>query len=98
MFRSVIPAIPVMLLFTVAGGVFYISTAGYLGFGVVPPYPELTGMISGAGRQYLMVAPWMAVWPAIALILLLLIWVMAGEALLERLGFRSGAVWSKVME
>jgi hypothetical protein len=30
--------------------------------------------------------------------LLLLTWVMAGDALLERLGFHSKAVWSKVME
>ena len=43
-------------------------------------------------------APWIALWPAIVLALLLLIWVMAGEALLERQGFRSKELWSKTME
>ena len=98
LFQSILLAVPVMLLFTVAGGILYFSTASYLGLGVPPPFPELGGMLSGAGGQFMIQAPWMALWPAIALILLLLIWVMAGEALLERLGFRSKAVWAKIME
>jgi len=69
-----------------------------MGLGVPPPYPELGGMLSGAGRQFMMQSPWMALSPVVTLSLLLLIWVMAGEALLERLGFRSKAVWAKTME
>ena len=97
-FRLVLRAIPVTFLLTVPGIIIYISASSYMGLGVPPPYPELGGMLSGAGRQFMMQSPWMALSPVVTLSLLLLIWVMAGEALLERLGFRSKAVWAKTME
>ena len=87
-----------MLIFAVSGAILYISTASYLGFGVPPPTPELGGMLSGTGIQYMLEAPWILYWPSLWLSLLLLIWVMAGDALLERLGFRSKAVWAKALE
>jgi hypothetical protein len=40
----------------------------------------------------------LALWPAAVLIFLLMVWVMAGEASLERLGFRTKAMWSKMWE
>ncbi len=95
---SVLWSIPVMLLLTVAGGILYTSSLSYFGFGVPPPTPELGGMLSGAGRQYMLTAPWMAQWPSICLALLPFLWVMAGDALLERLGFRTKALWLKVVE
>ena len=91
-------SIPVMLVFGVAGTILYVSSISYLGFGVHPPNPELGGMLSGTGRTYMLEAPWMVKWPFIWLLVLSLVWVMAGQALLERLGFRSGAVWSKSVE
>lgn len=96
--KSLLRAVPVMFIFTVAGGIFYLSTLSYLEFGVMPPSPELGTMLWGPGRTYMLEAPWMAQWPLLCLALLLLTWVMAGDALLERLGFRSKAVWAKAME
>ena len=96
--QSVLRTIPVVFIFTVAGSILYISASSYLGIGVPPPYPELGGMLSSSGRQYMMVAPWMALWPALILSLLLFTWVMVGDALLERMGFRSKTIWSKTME
>jgi peptide/nickel transport system permease protein len=87
-----------MLIFAVAGGILYLATASYLGFGSPPPSPELGGMLAGPARRYMLQAPWMALWPPVVLVLLLVSWIMAGEALLERLGFRSKAVWSKIWE
>lgn len=95
---SVLWSIPAMLLFAVAGGILYTSSLSHFGFGIPPPTPELGGMLSAAGRQYMLLAPWMVQWPSICLVLLLLVWVMAGDALLERLGFRSKAVWAKAVE
>lgn len=97
-FRLVLRAVPAVFLLTVPGIIIYISSSSHLGLGVPPPYPELGGMLSGAGRQFMMTAPWMALGPAVVLSLLLLIWVMAGDALLERLGFSSKAVWAKTVE
>jgi ABC-type dipeptide/oligopeptide/nickel transport system permease subunit/ABC-type dipeptide/oligopeptide/nickel transport system permease component len=96
--HGVLLSIPVMLVFAFAGAVLYVATASYAGFGVRPPFPELGGMLSGTARRYMLQAPWMAVWPSAALILLLFAFVMAGEALLEKLGFHSRAVWGKVWE
>ena len=95
---AVLWAIAVMLLFAVAGGILYTSAISYLGVGVPPPQPELGSLLSGSGRVYMIQAPWIALAPSIVLSLLVFVWVMAGDAVLERLGFRSKAVWSKVME
>jgi peptide/nickel transport system permease protein len=95
---SVLWSIPVMMLLAMAGGILYTSTLSFLGLGIPPPQPELGGMLSGEGRRYMLQAPWLAYWPGIPLALLILVWVMAGDALLERMGFRSKAVWAKVVE
>jgi peptide/nickel transport system permease protein len=94
---SVLWSIPVMFLFAVAGGILYTSSVSYHGGGIPPPTPELGGMISQASLWQTQ-APWVVQWPSICLATLLLVWVMAGDALLERLGFRSKAVWAKVVE
>jgi len=91
-------AVPVMFMFTVGSSVIYLATASYIGLGIYPPFPELGTMLSGTGRQYMIQAPWMAQWPSLWLILLLMVWVMAGDTLLEKLGSRSKAVWAKAME
>jgi peptide/nickel transport system permease protein len=96
-FYSVLWSIPVMFLFTIAGGILYTSSLSPLGWGIPQPTPELGGMLFQL-RLWWTQAPWLAQWPSICLAMLLLVWVMAGDALLERLGFRSKAVWAKTVE
>jgi peptide/nickel transport system permease protein len=71
MTRHVIPNImPVLIIeFTLAVGRMIITEAmlSFLGFGIPPPVPSWGGMLSGSGRQYMLQAPWMAVWPGLAL-------------------------------
>lgn len=95
---ALLMSVPIILLFAVAGSMLFLAAVGYMGFGVAPPAPELGGMLTGPARRYMLQAPWMALWPPLVLVLLLAAWVMAGEALLERFGFRSKAVWSKIWE
>jgi peptide/nickel transport system permease protein len=94
---GVLWSIPIMLLFAVAGGILYVSSVSFLGYGIPEPWPELGSMIN-RGRPYMFQELHLAVWPGIFLVLLTLVWTMAGETLLERLGFHSKAVWSKVVE
>ena len=61
-----------------------------------PPRDSL--MLAGTGRQYMLEAPWMAQWPPLVLGVVMLIFIMAGDALLERLYFRSKTVWVKTIE
>jgi ABC-type dipeptide/oligopeptide/nickel transport system permease subunit len=95
--KNVLLSIPVIFAFTAAGVILYVSTITYLGFGISPGIAEL-GMLVNTGNAYAQQAPWLVLRPIIILSVILLIWVMTGEALLERLGFRSKAVWSKTME
>jgi len=39
----------------------------FLGFGIPPPAPSWGGMLSGSGRAYILQAPRMAIWPGLAL-------------------------------
>jgi ABC-type dipeptide/oligopeptide/nickel transport system permease subunit len=95
--KNVLRSIPVVFVFTTAGVILYVSTITYMGFGISPGIAEL-GMLVNTGNAYAQQAPCLVLRPIIILSVILLIWVMTGDALLERLGFRSKAVWSKTME
>jgi peptide/nickel transport system permease protein len=57
------------------------SALSFLGFGVPPPHPSWGGMLSGSGRTYMFRAPWMAVWPGVAISLAVFGFNMLGDAL-----------------
>ncbi len=69
--RHILPNImaPTIILFTVrVPAVIMIEAAlSFLGFGIPPPIPSWGNMLSGMGRSYMLQAPWMAVWPGLAL-------------------------------
>jgi peptide/nickel transport system permease protein len=57
------------------------SALSFLGFGVPPPYPSWGAMLSGSGRTYMFRAPWMALWPGVAISLAVFGFNMLGDAL-----------------
>jgi len=69
--RHVLPNILSIIIINLAAGMGGVITAeaslSFLGLGIPPPYPSWGGMLSGAGRQFMMVAPWMMLWPGLAL-------------------------------
>jgi len=69
--RHVLPNImaPLIILFTLGMGAMILqeATMSFLGFGIPPPTPSWGGMLSGQGRSYMYLAPWMAIWPGLAL-------------------------------
>ncbi|MDP6632169.1 MAG: ABC transporter permease [Dehalococcoidales bacterium] len=71
MMKHVIPNIASVVVINLAGGMGGVilaeSSLSFLGFGIPPPFPSWGGMLSGAGRQFMMVAPWMMLWPGLAL-------------------------------
>jgi ABC-type dipeptide/oligopeptide/nickel transport system permease subunit len=95
--QAMLQSVPVVFIFTTAGVILYVSALSSLGFGAPPGTIEL-GAFAASGNAYLQTAPWLVIAPSIVLIGILWLWVMTGEALLERLGFRSVALWSKTME
>lgn len=84
-FRHILPNVmgPVIILFTVNMGSAIIAEASisFLGFGIPPPAPSWGGMLSEGGRRYLIQAPWMALWPGLALCLVVYGINMLGDAL-----------------
>ena len=57
------------------------ASLSFLGVGVPPPNPSWGGMLSGAHRTFMLAAPWMAVFPGIAISLSVLGWNLLGDAL-----------------
>jgi peptide/nickel transport system permease protein len=83
--RHVIPNLlaPIIVLSTVnIGAVILIEAAlSFLGFGVPPPRPSWGGMLSSAGLVHMLRAPWLALWPGVALSLAVFGANMLGDAL-----------------
>ncbi len=69
--KNILPNImaPIIIIFTISVGGMILSEASmsFLGFGIPPPIPSWGGMLSSSGRQYMLIAPWLAIWPGLAL-------------------------------
>jgi peptide/nickel transport system permease protein len=78
---------PIIVVATNALGAVILveATLSFLGFGVPPPYPSWGEMLSGSGRSYMYKAPWMAVWPGVAISLAVFGFNMLGDALRDLL-------------
>jgi peptide/nickel transport system permease protein len=57
------------------------AALGFLGLGVPPPTPAWGSMLSGAAQGYLYQAPWMAVYPGLAITLAVFGFNMLGDAI-----------------
>ena len=59
----------VIVLFTtrVPAVILAEASLSFLGFGIPPPTPSWGGMLSGVGRSYMFLAPWLPIWPGLAL-------------------------------
>jgi len=83
--RHILPNVvaTIIILATIGLGAAILaeSALSFLGFGVPPPYPSWGAMLSGSGRTYMLRAPWMAVWPGVAISLTVFGFNMLGDAL-----------------
>ena len=87
--RHVLPNImaPMIVIFTVTiGGVIMAEASlSFLGFGLPPDVASWGGMLSREGRQHMEAAPWLALWPGLALTLVVYGINMFGDALRDLL-------------
>lgn len=83
--RHVMPNVfgPVMVVATITLGSAVLAEASlsFLGYGVPQPIPSWGGMLSREGRAFLTMAPWMAIFPGLALSLAVFGINMLGDAL-----------------
>jgi peptide/nickel transport system permease protein len=89
MLRHILPNVmaPVIVLFTTGVGnvILAESALSFLGLGVPPPAPTWGGMLTGSARNYMYLAPWMALAPGICLTVVVFSINMFGDALRDLL-------------
>lgn len=90
--RHVLPqAIPVLVVSATLGVAYAIlteSAVSYLGLGVQPPMPSWGNMLQRA-QQYLFTAPVLALWPGVAIVVVVLAFNFLGEGVRDLLDPRS---------
>ena len=87
--RHILPNImaPILVLFSTRVGAVILVESGlsFLGFGVPPPAPTWGSMLSGTGRTYMYLAPWLALAPGLCLTLVVYGINVFGDALRDLL-------------
>lgn len=61
------------------------STLSFLGFGIVPPKPAWGYMLSVEGRRFMYIAPWLAIFPGVAVAVTVFAINMFGDGLRDAL-------------
>ncbi len=84
LWRHILPNILPMIVITAAMdiGTMMMELAGlsFLGFGAQPPMPEW-GLMLNEGRQYIQTAPWLMIYPGMAIFIVVAIFNLWGDSL-----------------
>ncbi|WKY44226.1 ABC transporter permease [Eubacteriaceae bacterium ES2] len=88
MFKYVMPNLisPIVVMATLDIGMMMMSLAGlsFLGLASQPPMPEWGYMINES-RQYMQTAPWLMIYPGLALLIVVVVFNLLGDSLRELL-------------
>ena len=89
LFRHIMPncAAPYIIIATSALGGAILAEAGlsFLGLGTPPPMPSWGAMLSGSAQRFMTEAPWLAVFPGLAITLVVFGFSFLGDALRDML-------------
>ena len=84
-FRPVLPnavaTIIVLASLSLGNAILFEAALSFLGLGIQPPDPSWGNLLSGPARQYFEVAPWMAIFPGVAVSLAVLSFNLLGDTL-----------------
>jgi peptide/nickel transport system permease protein len=69
------------------------ATLSFLGIGVPPDIPSWGGMLNGAAQTYVHLAPWLGVFPGLAIAVVVFAWNLLGDALRDVLDPRLRGTW-----
>jgi len=87
--RHILPNVmaPTIVLFTirVPNAILAEASLSFLGFGIPPPTPSWGSMLSAEGRTYMFLSPGIAIWPGLALSIVVFSVNMFGDALRDLL-------------
>jgi ABC-type dipeptide/oligopeptide/nickel transport system permease subunit len=88
MFPNVFPAAIVLAALSTSTAQLAYASLSFLGLGVSPPEADWGSMLSKA-RDFVTFAPWLVIWPTVALVLLMLAFNVLGDAIRDLLDPRS---------
>lgn len=81
---NIVPALIVMVSMALPSTIMSTTTLSFLGVGSQPPSPDWGLMVSD-GIQYITKAPWLAIYPGLALVYAVLSFTILGEGLRDLL-------------
>jgi len=85
---NILPALLVQATLSIAAAIIAEASLSFLGLGQQPPAPSWGSMLNAAQR-FLVNAPWMAVWPGLAIFLTVLSFNLVGDGLRDALDPRT---------
>ncbi len=80
-FPNVTAPILILASITLGNSILVEASLSFLGLGTQPPTPSWGRMLSSEGRFYMEIAPWLAIWPGVAISMAVLGINMFGDAL-----------------
>ena len=85
---NIMPALLVQATLSIAAAIIAEAALSFLGLGQQPPAPSWGSMLNAAQR-FLTNAPWMAIWPGLAIFLVVLSFNLVGDGLRDALDPRA---------
>lgn len=88
MLPNVLPTLVITAATDIGSLMLELAGLSFLGFGAVPPTPEW-GLMLSEGRSYMQSAPWLMIFPGLAIFITVIIFNMLGDGLRDILDPRS---------
>ena len=82
---NIMPVVIIIFSINIGGVIISEASLSFLGFGLPPTIPSWGGLLSREGREYMEMAPWLALWPGLALTITVYCLNMFGDAVRDLL-------------
>ena len=82
---NIMPVVIIIFSITIGGIILAEASLSFLGFGLPPKIPSWGGLLSREGREYMELAPRLALWPGLCLTIVVYCFNMFGDALRDLL-------------
>ena len=82
---NIMPVVIIIFSISIGGVILSLASLSFLGFGLPFSIPEWGGLLSREGRRYMEMAPWLALFPGLALTITIYSLNMLGDAMRDLL-------------
>ena len=82
---NIMPVLIIIFSISIGGNILAAASLSFLGFGLPVSTPDWGGLLSREGRQFMEMAPWLALWPGLCLTIVVYCFNMFGDAMRDLL-------------